>query len=209
MMKTIFNTFRIITVLIAAFMLIFTCSCDKDKNDDDNNDQGKMWDPDWLIGTWEGTTPSTVTPFENTKIRIVIEEYNLEAHDTLPGGSFRKAYAYKGTFTWDVDDNGAWSMMFDHANYPLPDWNVIIWDCINYTQAGQTVNNISLRINDTTQTDPLHSIPLDWGPVYDNSGNPPAFLDFYGDVEITTNGNFEEAVYPPDQTSTMIRLTKK
>jgi len=206
-MKTLFYSFRIVAA-IAIGLLLFTCACEKGNDDDNNNNSGEMWNPEWLIGTWEGTTPSTVTPFENTKIRIVIESYNLETHDTLPGGSYRKTYAYSGIFTWDVDDDGVWSMQFNHANYPLPDWNVIIWDCISYTQAGQTMNNVSIRINDTTQTDPLHSFPLDWGPIYDNTGNPPTYLDLYGDAEITTNGIFEEAVYPPDEGS-MIRLTKK
>ncbi len=99
-------------------------------------------------------------------------------------------------------------MQFDHTNYPLPDWNVIIWDCINYTAANTTMNNISLRINDTIQTNPWHSIDLDWGPFTDNSGNPPGYIDFYGDVEIDINGTYFRADYPPDE-GTMIRLTKK
>jgi hypothetical protein len=205
-MKTYTRSFSLIAAAAVCLILFFTCACDKDNNNN-NNDNGKMWDPNWLIGTWEGTTPSAVTPFENTKIRIVFEQYNLEAHDTLPGDSFRKAYAYKGTFTWDVDDN-EWSMQFDHTNYPLPDWNIIIWDCINYTAAKSTMNNISLRINDTIQTDPYHSIDLDWGPFADNSGNPPAYIDFYGDIEIEINGTLFRADYPPDE-GTMIRLTKK
>ncbi|MCU0370182.1 MAG: hypothetical protein MUC31_02105, partial [Bacteroidales bacterium] len=142
--------------------------------------------------------------------RIVFEQFNLEAHDTLPGDSYRKAYAFKGTFTWDVDDvDNEWSMQFEHTNYPIPDWNIIIWDCINYMVASTTMNNISLRINDTIQTDPWHSIDLDWGPFTDSSGDPPGYLDFYGDVEIDMGGTLYRADYPPDQVSTMIRLTKK
>ncbi len=205
-MKTVFSTFKMISVVIAGFLFMFTCSCDK-ANDNDDNNGSKMWDPGWLIGTWEGTTPSTVTPFENTKIRVVFEQYNLESYDTLPG-NIRKLYAYSGTFTWDVDDT-VWSMHFDHANYPLPDYNVIIWDCLTYEAANTTMNNVSLRITDTIQTDPWHSMDLDWGPFADYTGNPPTYLDFYGDIEIEINGTLFRADYPPDQTSTMIRLTKK
>jgi hypothetical protein len=71
------------------------------------------------------------------------------------------------------------------------------------------MNNISLRITDAVQVDPWHSMDLDWGPLADNSGNPPSYLDFYGDIEIETGGNLFRADYPPDQTSTMIRFTKK
>jgi hypothetical protein len=136
----------------------------------------------------------------------VFESLNLEAHDTLPGGS-RKTFAYSGTFTWDVDDT-AWSMHFDHANYPQPGYNIIIWDVTNYSGVGQIMSNVSLRVGDTIQTNPWHSIDLDWGPYTDATGNPPTYLDFYGDVEIDISGNLLRADYPPEQGS-MIRLTKK
>jgi hypothetical protein len=201
-MKTNIRSFSLVIVLPAFFLLLFTCACDKNSDDTDG---GKMWNPDWLLGTWEGTTPSSISPFANTKIRIVFESYNLEAHDTIPGGE-RKTYAYQGTFTWDVDDT-AWYMDFVHANYPLPDYNIIIWDCTDAI-GGYTMNNVSLRITDTIQTDPWHSVDLDWGQYADNTGNAPDFLDFYGDVEIEANGNYFRSEYPPDEGS-MIRLTKK
>lgn len=200
-MKALVFSFKIISA-IAIGLLLFAFSCGKD---DDNNNEGKMWDPSWLIGTWEGTTPSAVTPFENTKIRIVFENYNLEQHDTVPGGE-NLVYAYSGTFIWDPD-NRAWSMPFSHANW-LTGYNNIIWDGMDAI-GGYTMNNVSLRIGDTLQTDPWHSMDLDWGPFTDNSGNPPTYLDFYGDIEIEMGGTLFRADYPPDQTSTMIRLTKK
>jgi hypothetical protein len=196
--------FSKLAAIAACFLLMFTCACDKDN--DNNNNQGKMWDPGWLIGTWEGTTPSSIMPFGNTKIRVVFENYNLEAFDTVPG-NIRKLFAYSGTFTWDVDDT-AWSMGFIHANYPTPGYDVIIWDCLTYTAASQTMNNVSLRIGDTIQTNPWHSMDLDWGPFADGTGNPPAYLDFYGDIEIEINGTLLRADYAP-QEGKMIRLTKK
>lgn len=200
-MKTKFLKISLCILASAALLMILSISCKK--TDDDN--EGKMWDPNWLIGTWEGTTPASITPFENTKIRIVFDAYNLESHDTTPGGE-AKTYAYSGRFIWDVD-NRSWSMNFTHANFPIPDYNVIIWGCMN-SIGNQTVNNVSLRIGDTLQVDPYHSIDLDWGPFVDNSGNPPTSIDFYGDVEIDYNGNLLRADYPPDEGS-MIRLTKK
>jgi hypothetical protein len=205
-MKTFFSLFRIIAV-ISAGLLLFAFSCEKDK-DDNNNNQGNWWNPDWLLGTWEGTTPSAVTPFENTKIKIVFESYNLETHDTIPGGN-SKVYAYTGTFYWDVEGDSPWSKQFTHENYPQPDYNIIIWGCFDVI-GGYTMNNVSLRITDSPiQTDPWHSMDLDWGPFTDNSGKPPTYIDFYGDIEIEINGTLFRADYPPDQTSTMIRLTKK
>lgn len=190
--------------LLLVSLLLFSQACDKDNDNNDNN--GKMWDPGWLIGTWEGTTPSTVTPFENTKIKVVFDNYNLEVYDTVPG-NIHKVYGYSGTFYWDVDDS-AWSMHFDHANYPQPDYNLIIWDCLTYAAANQTMNNVSLRITDTLQTNPWHSMDLDWGPFADGSGTAPNYIDFYGDVEIEINGTLFRADYPPDE-GTMIRLTKQ
>jgi hypothetical protein len=204
-MKKLLQSLNLIAAIAAVFFILFTCACDKDN--DNNNNQTKMWDPGWLIGTWEGTTPSTITPFANTKIRVVFESYNLESYDTMPG-NIRKLYAYSGTLTWDVDDT-AWSMGFIHANYPTPDYDVIIWDCLTYNAANTTMNNVSVRVTDTIQVNPYHTIDLDWGPFADYSGNPPTYLDFYGDVQIEINGTMFRADYPPDQTSTMIRLTKK
>lgn len=204
-MKKSFQLFNLLTAMVAFFFLVFTCACDKNNDDDDDNN-GKMWDPGWMIGTWEGTTPSTVTPFENTKIRIVFESYNMESYDTLPGNT-RKLYAYSGTFTWDVD-HSPWNMGFTHANYPVPDFDVIIWDCLTFNPASSTMNNVSLRITDSIQTDPYHTINLDWGPFTDNSGNPPTSLDFYGDVQIEIGGTLFRADYPPDE-GAMIRMTKK
>jgi hypothetical protein len=205
-MKALFYSIRILAA-IAIGLLLFGFSCNKDNDDDNNDNQGKMWDPGWLIGTWEGTTPSTITPFAGTKIRIVFNEYNLESYDTLPG-NIRKLYAYSGVFTWDVDDT-AWTMGFTHVNYPSPDYDVIIWDCLTYNMASTTMNNVSLRVTDTIQVDPYHTFDLDWGPFADVSGTPPGYLDFYGDIQIDMNGTLFRAEYPPDQTSTMIRLTKK
>ena len=185
-----------------SLMLLLFIACDKDN---DNNNNGQIWDPAWMIGTWEGTTPASVSPFAGTKIRIVFENYNLEQHDTTPAGS-NMVYAYSGTFTWDVDDS-AWSMRFSHANFPIPDYNVIIYDGMN-TIGGQSMNNVSLRITDTLQTNPWHSIDLDWGPYVDNSGNAPTSIDFFGDVEIDISGTLYRADYPPNDGS-MIRLTKK
>jgi hypothetical protein len=201
-MKTLLISMKIVAISVVA-LLLFAFSCNKDN---DNNNDSQMWDPSWLLGTWEGTTPSSVTPFENTKIKVVFESYNLESYDTMPG-NIRKLYAYKGEFTWDVDDT-AWTMGFTDINYPTPDYDIIIWDCLTYNQVGQTMNNVSLRVADTIQTDVMHTIDLDWGPYADNSGNAPDYIDFYGDVQIDINGTIYRADYSPDQTSTMIRLTK-
>jgi hypothetical protein len=204
-MKTYTRLFSLVAAAAVCFFLVFTCACDKDN--DNNNNQGKMWDPGWLVGTWEGTTPSTVTPFAGTKIRMVIEQYNLESYDTMPG-NIRKLYAYKGVFTWDVEDS-AWTMGFTDINYPSPDYDVIIWDCLTYNQGGQTMNNVSLRVADTIQMEVMHTINLDWGPYADATGKAPSYLDFFGDVQIDINGTVYRADYPPDQTSTMIRMSKK
>jgi len=98
-------------------------------------------------------------------------------------------------------------MEFKHANWPVPDYNVIIWGCQTMSQANVTIDNISIRIADTTTVNPSHTVNLDW--QYNSSSNTtPASFDLYGDIEITTNDVFAEAEYPPTEGS-MIRLTKK
>jgi len=203
-MKALLFSIRLLAVSMAVITLL-AFSCEKDE-DDDNNTNGAMWNPDWLIGTWEGTTPATITPWPNTKIRIVFESYTLVEHDTLPGGE-RKAYAYSGTFTWDLDGTAEWSHQFLSANYPIPDYNVILWDC-TISGPGVTVNNISLRVADDVQTTIMHTINFDWGQYVDYAGTAPTSVDFFGDVEITVDDNMTEAEYPPNQGS-MIHMTRK
>ena len=204
-MKTFFRLSCVVLVVAAFSAFIFSTSCKKKTdNNNNNNNNCKCWDENWLIGTWEGTTPSTIEPFSGTKIRIVFEKAYLEAQDTI-SGNIRKIWTYSGTLTWDVD-SAAWSMNFDSVNYPLH--NTILWECVEYLALGQSVNNVSLRIGDLIQVDPLHTIDLDWGPVYSGTGVPPTYLDFYGDIELDINGVIHRAEYPPDAGS-MIRLTKK
>lgn len=166
----------------------------------------ECWNSDWLIGTWEGTTPSSISPFAKAKIRIVFRQASLADENTLPGGS-QQVWSYDGTLTWDVDGD-PWSMDFKSSNFPQPDYNVIIWSCMTMSQANTTVNNISLRIGDEIQTDIMHSIDLDWGPANNTSGDEPKQLDFYGDVEIDNGDDYSRADYPP-QAGSMITLKKK
>lgn len=208
-MKTFIRSFSPILMLFISCFIIISAGCKKDSDDDDNNNnnnQDIIWDSTWLIGTWEGTTPSAIEPFANTKIRIVINKVNLESHDTIAGNS-SDVWAYGGTFTWDVDGT-PWSMKFEHTNYPQPGYNIFDWNCLNVVQAVQTMNNISLRIGDTIQVDPWHSIDIDWGPFISGTNVAPTYLDFYGDAEIEINGILNRAEYPPEE-GKMIRLTKK
>lgn len=205
-MKTFFRPAGAILMIAACVAIVLLASCKKD-NDDNNNSSCQCWNENWLLGTWEGTTPSSIQPFANTKIRIVFDKVNLEVQDTISGNT-RKIWAYSGTMTWDPD-NAAWNMPFTHANYPLPDINIIIWECVTVKAAGQTVSNISLRVSDTTSVDPYHSINLDWGQfMCSGDDSAPAYFDLYGDVQIETGGSLQRADYPPDAGS-MIRMTKK
>ena len=198
-MRTFRRTFA--AILTGLLLCSLIAGCQKA-----NSKKGECWDPNWLIGTWEGTTPSSITPFENTKIKIVIKEFHLGGGDTLEGGT-QEIWAYEGTFTWDVDGT-PWSVNFTSEEYPQTDSNIIIWDCLTVTQANQTMNNISLRIGDLSQTDPYHSIDLDFGPVINTTGIAPTQIDFYGDVEITVGENYFRSDYPPVSGS-MIRMKKK
>jgi hypothetical protein len=204
-MKTFFRLISAVFMTAICFFLLFSSGCKKKSDSTTTNTSCQCWNENWLIGTWEGTTPSTIQPFANTKIRIVFDSVNLEKTDTVPG-NIAKTWAYSGTFTWDVD-SAAWSMKFSHLNYPLPGYNIIIWGCVTYLQGNLTVNNVSLRIGDTIQVDPYHTINLDWGPL--NVGtSAPTYIDVYGDVQLDINGVNHRADYPPDAGS-MIRLTKK
>lgn len=185
-------------VTMISCILIFSCD---DKNKDNT---GECWNEDWLIGTWEGTTPSNSEPFANTKMRIVFTESNLERVDTVPGNHVY-VWAYNGTFTWDID-SATWVMGFMHNNWPTPDYNVIIFECATiYTS---TMNNISLRVTDTLSTaEPSHTMNLDW-EITNTGDGAPTSIDFYGDIHIYYNGVQVRAEYPPQEGST-IRMTKK
>ncbi|MCX6251465.1 MAG: hypothetical protein NTX61_12020 [Bacteroidetes bacterium] len=204
-MKTFFRLSGAVLMIAVCISFIVSSGCKK-KTDNNSNDKCQCWNENWLIGTWEGTTPSTIQPFANKKIRIVFNEVNLENNDTVQG-STSKTWAYSGTFTWDVD-SAAWSMNFVHTLYPQPGYDIIIWGCINYVQANITVNNVSIRIGDTIQVDPYHTIDLDWGPFNGGTGAAPTYIDLYGDIELDINGVVHRAEYPPNEGS-MIRLTKK
>jgi hypothetical protein len=204
-MKTFLRLSAAVLMIAICIPIIFSSGCKKKTDDNNNNTTCQCWNENWLIGTWEGTTPSTIEPFSNTKIRIVFDEVNLEKTDTVPGNTV-KTWAYKGTFIWDVD-SAAWSYNFDHVNYPQPGYNIIIWCCATYSQGNVTMNNVSIRIGDTIQVNPYHTINLDWGP-FNGGTTAPTYIDLYGDIQLDINGVNHRADYPPDANS-MIRLTKK
>ena len=205
-MKTFFRLSGAVLMTTICIFVVFSSGCKKKSDNNNNNSSCQCWNQNWLLGTWEGTTPSSIQPFAGKKIRIVFEAVNLEKTDSVSGNT-SKTWAYKGTFTWDVD-SAAWSMGFDHTNYPQPDYNIIIWGCVTYSQGNVTVNNVSLRIGDTTQVDPYHTINLDWGPVNASTNTAPTYIDMYGDIQLDINGVNQRAEYPPNEGS-MIRLTKK
>ncbi len=193
---------------ILVCVVVFGCSDESTDDPADNNNNGPVtcWNESWLIGTWEGTTPGTITPFANTKIRIVFTQSNLEKTEVVQGETY-KVWAYNGVFTWNADGANAWSMEFKHANWPLPDYNVIIWGCLTMSAANMTMDNVSIRIMDTTTVDPSHEMDLDWELISDTN-TAPTYFDMFGDIEITTNNVLARADYPPTAGS-MIRMTKK
>jgi len=191
----------LITAITSLLAVILLVGCTKI-----SNEPVECWDPNWLIGTWEGTTPSSITPFENTKIKIVIRKATLVTDATVQGGA-QHVWAYDGTFTWDVDGD-KWDYDFLSANYPSPAYNVIIWSCLTMTQANTTVNTISLRIADTIQLPTMHTVDLDWGPVNHTTDKAPTQIDYYGDASVDQGDSHTRADYPP-QSGSMIRFKKK
>lgn len=193
-------------VVAACLYVILATSCKKDEEDTSGE---IFWNENWLLGTWEGTTPVTGDPlFDSKKIKIVFEEVVLKAVDTVPNNT-AKSWYYSGVFTWDVDGTYPWTMRFYHNSYPAG-LVTIGWQSMSMLQANVTVNNISLRVGDTVSLDPNREMDfdLDWGPYNDFTREVPTYLDFYGDIEIYQGGNYFEADYPPTE-GAMIRLTKK
>jgi hypothetical protein len=190
-------------ILIALLFVFFATGCLIDNNDDPSS---LIWDEDWLVGTWEGTTPTSVQPFGGKKISIVFKKANHFQTDSVQGNVI-KNYFYDGTFTWDTGGS-KWSTSFNAGNYPDPGVNTINWQGTHMTQAKTTMNIMSIRIGDIEQTDPWHSFDLDWGPFMSTSSKPPTTIELYGDIEIESNGELERADYPPSA-NTMIKLTKK
>jgi hypothetical protein len=204
-MKT---TFRTGLLLAVCSLLLLSTACKEDK-DEDNNNEDIFMNENWLIGTWEATTPIIGKPmFDNKKIRLVFDEVVLKATDTVPHNEV-KLWAYSGTLTWDLDSVAPWSMRFFHADYPTG-LNAIIWQSMTMYEADLTVNNISLRVGDSVnmQPNPEYDFDLDWGMYNDYTRVPPTYLDFYGDIEIYVNGQYYEADYWPD-TGNALRFTKK
>jgi hypothetical protein len=214
-MKNLKNPFRFMrmfpaTGLILLLITIISCSCTKKTDEDNNNNAGggACWGETWLIGTWEGTTPSSVNPFAGTKIRIVFTSAVLKVDDDFQGNP-RKIWAYDGVFTWDVGGAEEWSMNFSAQNWANPiEENTIIYECVQMNALNMGMSNISLRISDVTQTFPSHTVNFDWGPTNINTSTPATTIDFYGDVEIDYDGNLIEAEYWPNETPP-VQLTKK
>lgn len=194
--------FTMITILLFGLIGIISLSgCFKSPDD---NPGELIWDEDWLICTLEGTTPSNIQPFAGKKIKIVFTKAHHYQTDSAQENVI-KTYFYDGTFTWDESGN-KWSTTFNANNYPDPGVNTIDWQSAHMTLAKNTMNTMSIRIGDITQTDPWHSFDLDWGPFVSSSTKPQTTIELYGDIEIEANEELERADYPP---SNMIRLTKK
>jgi hypothetical protein len=202
MKKTVFLSGVVLT--IAACVVIFLSAGCKKKSSEPETGNCQCWDQNWLLGTWEGTTPSSIQPFAGTKIRIVFQKAHLQQNDIISGNT-RKTWTYDGILTWDVDGD-TWSMDFDSLNFPLH--NTILFECLTYCAVGQTVNNISIRVADKVQLPLMHTVDLDWGPVSSGTGTSPEYFDLYGDVELDNNGTITRADYPPEEGS-MIRMTKR
>lgn len=208
-MKTFFHS--VSAVLLFAFVstLLISTACEKDKEDNDGN---IFLDENWLLGTWEATTPVTGEPlFDNKKIELVFNQIFLKQTDTVPHNTVKLWY-YNGTLNWDWDNiagNWRWGMEFSHNAYPAG-YNSILWQSMTMLEANTTVNTISLRVGDTLELDPEPEIDfdLDWGPYNDYTRVPPTSLDFYGDIEIYMDGSNHVVYYPPEA-GKMIRFTKK
>lgn len=204
-MKNYYRSLNILLIITGLLVIFNFVSCNKDDDDDDDN-SALIWNEKWLLGTWEGTTPSTVQPFANKKIKIVFDKAYLYKTEVVEGNTI-KTFSYSGTFTWDVGGS-AWNINFLESDYPISGYNFIGWQSSEMVQAKVSTNLITLRIGDISQTDPWHSFDLDWGPYIDYNKGAPAYIDLYGDIEIETGGNLQRADYPPT-TGKMIRLTKK
>jgi hypothetical protein len=203
-MKTIIRFSGAVVILASCLAIALSAGCKKKSSTTNNTGNCQCWNQNWLIGTWEGTTPLSIQPFAGKKIRIVFQKAHLQQQDTI-SGNIRKTWTYSGIFTWDVD-SAAWNMSFDSTHFPLA--NTILFECLSYCAAGLSVNNVSLRIADLTQADPLHTIDLDWGPVNSGDGVSPTYIDMYGDIQLDFSGVIYRAEYPPEA-GKMIRLTKK
>lgn len=205
-MKTLIRCISSVLLIGAFSFLIFSTACKKEEED---KDQDIFMNENWLLGTWEATTPVTGDPlFDNKKIRLVFDQVVLKHVDTVPHNS-NKLWYYSGTLTWDVNTAGVGrNINFSHTAYP-GSYPCILWESMSMIEANLTTNHISLRVNDSTDIWPDINFDLDWGEYADYTRVPPTSLDFYGDIELTEeNGDRFVAYYPPEE-GKMIRFTKK
>jgi len=195
---------------ILGIIAIISCAgrvAEHDRSDSEAK-SGTCWEGDWLTGTWEGTTPSSVEPFAGTKIRIVFTEAELKVDNEISGNP-RKIWAYDGVFTWDAGGPGEFSINFSSANWsePIED-NTIIYECVQMKAANFGMAHISLRIRGEDKNGNLHVFNLDWGPANNMSSTPAKSLNFYGDIEIDFSGDLQSADYWQSETPPL-KMEKK
>ncbi len=211
------------SLLLILLLLITVTDCKKDNNPTESNnngnsngngggnstgtDENQSRNENWLLGTWEGTTPAdAAVPFNNKKVKMVLTAVKL-ATETHPAETqTSRAYAYTGTITWDAGGSEEWTMAIYEKDFlSATGGGSIDWGCTTSKPSNMFTESISIRAHDTTNVTPLHNIALDWGPTITTASSNYAYLDLYGDIEVDY-GSYEQIEFPPNK---MLRLTKK
>ncbi|RJP65670.1 MAG: hypothetical protein C4539_12595 [Ignavibacteriales bacterium] len=214
---------RLSYLIIILLLLITVSDCKKDNNPTESNNNGnsngngdgngtstdanQSRNENWLLGTWEGTTPEdAAAPFNNKKVRMVLTAVKL-ATETHPAETqTSRTYAYTGTITWDAGGNEEWAMAIYEKDFlSNTGGGSVDWGCTTSKPSNMFTESISIRAFDTTNVTPLHNISLDWGPAITNSSSSYSYLDLYGDIEADYGSN-EQFVFTPEK---VLRLTKK
>ncbi|MFH1197857.1 MAG: hypothetical protein V1720_19305 [bacterium] len=191
--KKLFINRGIVLLLILLFSLSMGCSKDNDPVDPNNNNTtGQSRDPNWLIGTWEGITPSSTGEYAGLKVRIEFTSCSLESTTEPVQGQTIKTYAYTGVFTWDVNGN-AWSHTFNQDNWPNSDLSTVDYVCTQMV-GNQIMEHISIRVHDEVNVEPSHEADFDWDAL-NSSSTAITQIGFWGDFEIRIGENYSNAYF--------------
>ncbi|HEX2950561.1 MAG TPA: hypothetical protein VHV83_13520 [Armatimonadota bacterium] len=144
--------------------------------------EDQLMNEEWLLGTWEGTIPSSAATFAGTKIRLVLNDVSIQSDGI--DGSYR--YAYAGTVTWDCGGAQQWNgvIVFPNdlsSNTATWEDSVTDWmETVHISATQDTTHTISLSWSDHrgSVTSSPSSLSCDWSIHWgQTSGSSSGYLN--------------------------------
>lgn len=126
--------------------IVVAINCSKKQNTQPSDNSGgttiEMPRPtDWVFGTWVGTIPPG-SLFAGKQVRLFIEK------ESAPVSGSSVGYNYQGSFTWDYQGSGEWTVNFKNpTSYPESyvwwvydkTWNIETFCCEIFSNSNHVV----------------------------------------------------------------------